>query len=268
MMKPALWAELALVTLASMAAVAAVPLVAGEWGWSWDALNHHVYLGLISESPRWHLDVMAASVQGWQYPYLYWPVYQLAQWRISGPTAGALWSALLAALVVPPVWLMSLRLLQGPAAQPEAHSANARVHLWPSWAQALFERCCATALALSSVVVLSAMGTTSNDPLAAVPLLWAIALMLQPLPSNRRAALAAALWAVAVAFKPTAVLAAPLLLVWWWAPGGTQALMRRGAVMAMGGTLGFALAYLPWGWQLWQQTGNPVYPFLPGWFGP
>jgi len=260
-MKGALWVELVLITLASMAAVAALPLTAGTWGWSADALNHHVYLGLISQSPRWHLDVMAASFQGWQYPYLYWPVYQLAQSPVHGATAGAIWSALLAALMVPPVWLMSLRLLHGPR-KPSTHAGHQ-----PIAVQAIFERCCATALALSSVIVLSALGTTANDPLATVPLLWAIASMMMPEPSHRRAALAAGLWGVSVAFKPTAVLAAPLLLVWWYTPGGWQPLLHRATAMAVGGTFGFGLAYLPWGWQLWRQTGNPVYPFLPGWFG-
>lgn len=262
-----LWIELLLITAACMVAVAAIPLSAGEWGWSWDALNHHVYLGLISQHPRWHLDVMAASVQGWQYPYLYWPVYQLAQWPIAGATAGAIWSAFLAALIVPPVWLMSLRLLHSLRVPSDASGAEPIVNRRLAAAQAIFERCSATLLALLSVVVLSAIGTTSNDPLAAVPLLWAIAMMMGPQPSHRRAALAAALWGVSVAFKPTAVLAAPLLLVWWYAPGGWRPLLRRAAGMALGGALGFGLAYLPWGWQLWQQTGNPIHPFLPGWFG-
>jgi hypothetical protein len=249
-MTRALWLELLVVTAVAAAAVAAIPLQAGVWGWSWDALNHHVYLGLISESPRWHLDVLAASSQGWQYPYLYWPVYRLAELPIDGATAGALWAALLVALMVPPVWLLSLRLLpqQG------------------SWFQAVFERSAATALALGSVVVLSALGTTANDPLAAVPLLWALAIMALPDTSDRRAAAAAALWGVSVAFKLTAVLAAPLLLVWWWRRTGWRAQLARGLAMALAAGLGFSLAHAPWGWQLWQQTGDPVYPFLSGWF--
>jgi hypothetical protein len=250
-MTRALWAELLVVTALAAAAVAAIPLQAGVWGWSWDALNHHIYLGLISESPRWHLDVLAASSQGLQYPYLYWPVYRLAELPIDGATAGALWGAFLVALMVPPVWLLSLRLL------PRQGSAI----------QAIFERSAATALALGSVVVLSALGTTANDPLAAVPLLWAVAIMAVPQASDRRAAAASALWGVAVAFKLSAVLAAPLLLVWWWRRLSLTPLLVRGLGMAAAGCLGFALAHAPWGWQLWQQTGNPIYPFLPGLFG-
>lgn len=250
-MTRAYWIELLLVTALAAAAVATVPLRTGVWGWSWDAVNHHIYLGLISESPRWHLDVEAANVQTWQYPYLYWPVYRLAQLPVDGATAGALWSAFLAVMVVPPVWLTSMRLLTSQE----------------SCSQAVFERVAATSLGLSSVVVLSSLRTTANDPLAAVPLLWAIALMCVPAPSDRRAAMAAALWGVSTAFKLSNAMAIPLLLVWWWQRPGWPLPAKRGAWLAGGATAGFALAYLPWGWQLWQQTGNPFYPFLQQWFG-
>lgn len=254
-MKRALWLELLTLTALCAALMAALPLRAGVWGWSWDALNHHVYLGLISESPRWDLDVTAASVQGWQYPYLYWPVYRLTLLPVHGAVAGALWAALLCALIVPPIWLTSLRLL------PQADSTM------PGAAQAVFERSAACALALMSVVVLSSLGTTANDPLAAVPLLWAVALMAAPAPSDQRAAAAAALWGVSTAFKLSNGLAIPLLLIWWWRGPGWPLPLRRFMGIAAGALAGFTLAYLPWGWQLWQHTGNPFYPFFQSIFG-
>ena len=66
--------ELLLLTLAAAVVAAAVPLCTGYMALSWDALNHHIYLGFIAENPRWHLDVLPASVQTYQFPYLYWPV--------------------------------------------------------------------------------------------------------------------------------------------------------------------------------------------------
>jgi hypothetical protein len=249
------WLELLAVTTLSAAVVAALPLQAGVWGWSWDALNHHVYLGLISETPRWDLDVTAASVQGWQYPYLYWPVYRLTLLPVHGAVAGALWAVFLCALLVPPIWLTSLRLL------PQADRTKAGV------AQAVFERSAACALALMSLVVLSSLGTTANDPLAAVPLLWAVALMAAPAPNDRRAAAAAALWGVSSAFKLSNALAIPLLLIWWWRNPGWPLPLRRGLGIAAGALSGFTLAYAPWGWQLWQHTGNPFYPFFQRVFG-
>ncbi len=245
------WLEAALVTLLAAMACACMPLYAGVWAFSWDALNHHVYLGLVAEQSRWHLDVRAANSQTYQYPYLYWPVYRLSMLEIDGAWAGALWSAALAALIVPPVWLASWHLLprQG------------------SHAQALFERVMAVALALCSIVVLAALNTTANDPLAAVPLLWAVALMCASQPTATRAALAAALLGVAIAFKLSHVLALPLLAVWWWQARSTAKPLRLVATLGGSCALGYAAAYAPWGWQLWRHMGNPFHPVLPSLFG-
>lgn len=249
-MTRALRLELFLITALAAALAAAVPLHAGKWSWSWDALNHHVYLGLIGEHARWDLDIAPASVQSYQYPYLYWPVYRLASLPISGATAGAIWGAFLAAMLVVPTWLVSLRLLRDEG----------------GW-QGVFERAMACALALSSVIVLAAINTTANDPLAAVPVLWAVAVMAVPAPSDRRAAAAAALWGMSAAFKLSAGLLLPLLAVWWWAPGPGRWWLRRGVAVAAGAIGGFVVTYAPWAWQLWAWAGNPFHPQFRGVFG-
>lgn len=252
-MTRALWIELLLITAAAAALAASVPLVAGQWSWSWDALNHHVYLGYIAEQARWHLDVVAASVQSWQYPYLYWPVYRLSMLEISGAAAGAIWSAGLAVLLTPPVWVLSWKLLRNAAVPP---------------LQAVFDRSMACALAGSSVLVMAAINTTANDPLAAVPLLWALALMAGPRESTSTAAWAAALWGVSAAFKLSHVLALPLLVFWWWSVERPHLSLRRGLAMAAAATAGFVIAYAPWGWQLWRLTGSAFHPLIPGSFEP
>ena len=244
-------AELALFTLAAALAAAALPLHAGYLGWSWDALNHHIYLGYVAESPRFDRDVIAASYQSYQYPYLYWPVYRLSLLDGGGAAAGALWAALQAGLLLPPVWLLSLRLL--PQRTPAA------------WGVA--ERAAACALAFMSAIVVGGLEMTSNDLLAAVPLLWAFAVMAAEPATDRRAAVAAALWGVSAAFKLSNALFLPLLVLWWLARRGVPS-VRRGLAVAAGARLGFGLAYAPWGWQLWQLTGNPFYPFLKAYFGP
>lgn len=244
--------ELVLLTIATAAAAAALPLDAGYWGWSWDALNHHVYLGLIAESPRHEQDVIAASYQSYQYPYLYWPVYRLSLFEGPGPAAGAIWAAAQAAVLLPPVWLISLRMLP------------VRDAPWIG----VVERVAACALAFMSTVVLVALETTANDLLAAVPLLWAFAVMATEPATDRRAAIAAGLWGVSSALKLSNAIFLPLLLWWWWwTPGRRLPTMRRGGLIALGATVGFVAFYAPWGWQLWQLTGNPVYPFLGSVFG-
>lgn len=244
--------ELLLLTSLAALAAAALPLMAGQWAWSWDALNHHVYLGLIAEHPRWHLDVMPASYQTYQYPFLYWPVYRLSLLDGSGAWIGAFWSAFQAACLMPPVWKLTLHLL------PEDGAVLGSV----------VERSLACLLAFMSMVVISSLQTTANDLLAAVPLLWALALWTHPSRNLARAACAAACLGVALAFKLSNALFLPLLLVWWWRPGDRLPVVwQRGCAHAVGATLGFGLAYAPWGWQLWGLTGNPFYPYLGHWFG-
>lgn len=245
-------AELLLLTIAAAAAAAALPLDAGYFGWSWDALNHHIYLGLMAESPRFDRDVIAASYQSYQYPYLYWPVYRMSLLDAPGGVVGAGWAALQAALLLPPVWLMSLRVLP---AREQALIATA-------------ERVTACALAFTSTIVVAGLETTASDLLAAVPLLWAFAVMAGEPSTDRRAFTAAVLWGVSAAFKLSNAIFLPLLLLWWWLAGCGQPSLRRGCLIAAGAIVGFGVMYAPWGWQLWKLTGNPFYPQFVPLFGP
>lgn len=243
--------ELLLFTLLAMAAAAALPLCNGQFAWSWDALNHHVYLGMFAEHPRWDLDVIPASNQSYQYPYLYWPVYRLSLLNAPGVVLGMIWAAVQAGLLMPPLWFISLRLL------PDQGSA---------WHGALW-RAAGCVMAWMSLILLVGLETTANDQLAAVPLLWAIAVGLRTPPSDRQAFLAAALWGVSSAFKLSNGLFVFWLLVWWWVPSRPHWPLRRGFALAMGANLGFGIAYAPWGVQLWRVTGNPFYPMLTSIFG-
>ena len=129
------------------------------------------------------------------------------------------------------------------------------------------ERLMACLLALSSVVVWIALETTASDLLAAVPLLWALAVASHPRRSDARAFWSAALFGLSVAAKLSNGLFLPLLVSWWWQPAGTgrsRLPLARGLALAAGAAGAFLLAYAPWGWQVWQVTGNPLHPFA-GW---
>jgi hypothetical protein len=250
-MKRAHLVELVALTLLAAAAATIVPLSTGYFAWSWDALNHHIYLGMTAESPRWQLDVIPASYQTYQYPYLYWPVYRLSLLDGSGAVVGAVWSAFQAAMLLPPLWWICYRLL------PDTGTAL----------QGRAERAAGCVLAFMSVIVLIGLETTANDLLASVPLLWAVAVSLKTPPTDRRAMVAAGLWGVSAAFKLSNGIFLPLLFLWWWVPSRPHWPWRRAVALAFGGALGFAVPYAPWGWQLWQVTGNPFYPFLGALFG-
>lgn len=249
--------ELALVVLAGWTAFMAIPVATGGIGISWDALNHQVYLGWIAAAPRFHLDVLAASYQTYQFPYLYWPLYQMTAAGASGVQAGVV-LATLHAISVPPVWLIARAVIPGVA---------------------LFDvamRCTAVLLAFVSGVVLSQFDSTSNDLLAAIPLLWAVAVVFptaaDQVPGRsrmRRVLLSGALSGVSVAFKlSNAPLVLAVALLWWLAARnarlGSLALAAGGAAAAAA----FALVYGFWGWQLWSHFGNPFFPFAHEWIAP
>lgn len=250
-MRSALLAEVLLLTLLATFGASALAWQVGQWGWSWDALNHHVYLGLTAEQPRWSLDVLAASTQVYQYPYLYWPVYKIAQMSGYGLAAAVTWSAVQAALLLPPVWLMAHRLID--------------TSEMPGW-EATLLRAAACLLAFLNGILLLGLGMTSNDLLAALPLLWAVGLQMGYKRSDRLAMLCAALWGASTAFKWSNGLMLPVLLFWWWQAERPHLPLRRGLAVAAGAVLGFGVVYLPWGLQLWEVRGNPFYPYFSGIF--
>ncbi len=244
-------AEWCLATLVAVAAATALPLSTGYMGWSWDALNHHIYLGLLAEQPRWDLDVLAASFQGYQFPYLYWPVYRISLLDLPGAWAGALWAAFQVSWLAPPVWLISHRLLPSDV----------------SGLQATALRLAGCALAGASTVVIASVETTANDLLASVPLLWAVAVGLGPNQHTRQAWACGALWGASVAFKLSNGLAIIWLALWAFQPSPTLPRWARPWRIAAGAALGFVLTYAPWGWQLWKAMGNPFHPLLGHLFG-
>ena len=250
--------EPALVVAACTLGFAVIPLMLGQIGLSWDALNHHIYLGWVADQARFDRDYLAASYQSYQYPYLYWPVYRLAASGADGVTAGVA-LALLHVLAVPAVWLLAKTCIPG-----------------QGWFE-LAMRSLAVAMAFISGLVLSLFDSTSNDLLAATPMIWAMAIALAPfsaqqpawLASGRAACLSGALGGVAIACKLSNVPLFVLLPLFWGLCRGT--LTRRARLIFFGlagSAAGFLVAYGDWGWQLWQHFGNPLYPFLDGWFAP
>lgn len=251
--------ELHFVVLAMWLLFISIPLNLGRLGLSWDALNHHIYLGWMADSSRLGWDYAAASNQSYQFPYLYWPAYKLAISGFSGMTAGII-LATLHLIVVPPVWMVSRTLI--PAR--DAYGAAMRI--------------AAVALAFMSAVPLRMLESTGNDLLAAAPFLWAVALAfrayaknradMMPV-ANRTAFIAGLLGGISVAFKlsngPLAILL-PLLFLF----GGGTWLHRafRVALCAFAIGLGFVVTYGYWGFQLWTQFGNPIYPFYQAAFEP
>lgn len=251
--------EGALVCLLAWACLLAIPLSLGELGLGWDTLNHHIYLGWTAEQPRFDRDFLGAGYQSFTSPYLYWPVYKMAMGGWSGRSAGVVLASL-HLVVVWPVWMLARTCMPGPTVFDFAM------------------RGMAVALALMSGVVLSVFGSTMNDLLAAAPLVWAVALALPPAtqPADlasgvaRGPLLLSGLCAgLSVALKlSNGPLVVFMPLLWVLCARAWQGRVLAASIGSFGTLAGFLLGYGPWGWLLWRQFGNPVFPFYDHWFAP
>lgn len=247
-----------IVFMGCLVALMSVPIALGRIGLSWDALNHHIYLGWVTDRPRFDRDYLAASYQSYQYPYLYWPVYKLAVLGASGVVAGVVLT-LLHLTVAPALWKLARACIPG-----------------REWFDVLM-RGLAVALALMGGVVLSMLDSTSNDLLAAIPLVWAIAVALEAVaapslrnPAYRKSVILSGLLAgLAIAFKLSSVPIAILLPVLWaWRGDGYVGRIQAVLLGGIATVVAFALAYGYWGWLLWTNFGNPFYPFFDAWMEP
>jgi hypothetical protein len=251
--------EAALVCLVAWGLMLLVPLSMGSLALGWDALNHHIYLGWTAEQHRFDRDFLGSGYQAFQAPYLNWPVYRMAVGGWSG-SAAALVLASLHVVAVAPVWMLARACIPGPAFFDAAM------------------RALAVTLAFLSALVQSALASTMNDVLGAAPLVWAVALAIEPIArgdqfapaTTRRFVLLSGVAAgLAVALKlsngPLAVLLPILWLLCARAWTGRLAAVVLGCA---GGLAGFLAGYGYWGWLLWRFYGNPLYPFQDHWFAP
>lgn len=250
--------EGALLCAAAWLLLLAMPLSLGALGLGSDALNHHLYLGWTAQQPRFDRDFLAAGYQSFQAPYLYWPAYRMAASGWSGAAAGAVLASLHVVMVWP-VWMLARACLPGATVYDVAM------------------RALAVALALLSSVVLSAFGSTITDVLGAIPLVWAVALAVEPVRDPRMAPalarryvmLSGLLAGMAVALKlGNGPLAVCMPGLWLLCARNLADRLRAIVLGSFGAVVGFLACYGPWGWVLWRNFGNPVYPFYDYWFAP
>lgn len=248
--------EAVAVCLVTWLSLLAIPVSLGGLGLGWDALNHHIYLGWTAEQHRFDLDFLGAGFQSFQSPYLYWPVYKMAASGWTGLSAGAVLASL-HIVVVWPVWMLARACVPG----------SSFFHL--------AMRVLAVALALASSVVLSAFGSSMNDVLAAAPLVWAVALVVGPIArgevagttARRNVALSGVCAGLAVGLKlSNGPLAACMPALWWLYARDLRSRVQTTSLGVLGASAGFFLGYGHWGWLLWKEFGNPVYPFHGQWF--
>ncbi|HET6838305.1 MAG TPA: glycosyltransferase 87 family protein [Bradyrhizobium sp.] len=220
----------------SLAAGAAYAWFAGE-DINWDWQNYHEYSAFALLNGRFSQDVAPAGIQTFLNPLAYLPAYLLRH------------------TIAAPFWGMMLGAL---------HGLNLALIYWFSrvalgrtagrWALAA-----SVAIAAFGPMTLSEVGTSFADILTAMPVIAGVGFVLLARPEHRRYHIIAGLLIGAAAgLKLTNAVffigAAASLI---FAPRPSRAL----SYFALGGAIGALATGGAWDWMLWQQFGNPVFPF-------
>src|SRR5690606_14062654 len=140
--------------------------------------------------------------------------------------------------------------------------------LWPE-GRSTVRTVIAGLICVLGAAVLPAIGTTSNDALVAAGMLFSLWWLLSS--SDRHAAWR--VWGVAglvagatAGLKLTGTVYCIGLAAAAVVAGPPRALPRRMSALALGGVLGVLLTAGPWAFRMWQEFGNPLFPYFNDWF--
>jgi hypothetical protein len=228
--------ELAAVILGSLLAGAAYACYVGE-DVNWDWRNYHEYSAFALITGRFDTDVAPAGIQSFFNPLAYLPAYLLRH-DVGAP----FWGILLGAfdgLGLALIWWIS-RLVLGRAASGWTLAAS-------------------VVIAASGPITLSEVGTSFADLLTALPVIAGLGLMLSADATHRtRYLVAGILIGGAVGLKLTN-------MVFFIGAGASLLFAARPLLalgcFAVGGAVGGLGTGGAWAWMLWEQFGNPVFPF-------
>jgi hypothetical protein len=228
--------EIWAVILGSLAMGAAYTFYTGE-DINWDWRNYHEYSAFAWIHGRLNQDVAPAGVQNFFNPLAYLPAYLLRH-SIGAPYWGMLLGALHGLNLALIYWFT--RIVLASAASGAMLAA-------------------AVIIAAFSPMTLSEVGTSFADILTALPVIAGLGLILSAeAPHRARYLVAAMLIGGAVGLKLTNMVflvGAGASLLFAARPLMAMSYFAIGAVAGLLGTGG------AWGWMLWQEFGNPVFPF-------
>jgi hypothetical protein len=245
------------------AVVLGSPLAFGVWSLlagqdtNWDLRNYHWYNGYALLNGRAELDAAPAGLQTYFSPLVDLLWYGLGQWlpgRGVGFIIGAVQSANFVLL-----YLLGLRLL--PVETPVERELAALL---------------VAVTGVCGAAVTTEIGTTMNDAVVSIGVLFSLLLVVRWWPTlmggPRRDAILRAMAAgltVGVAFSSKATMgtfAAGLAAGFLVAPCPMRRRMTLAGGYAAGVAVASAILLGPWLGHVWQQTGNPIFPYLNGFF--
>lgn len=234
--------------LVTAGALALLALFAQGQDANWDLRNYHLYTPFALMDGRFAQDVAAGQLQTWHNPALDFPF----AWMVRAGLPG---------------WLVSLWLAL-PAFVALALALRLMDRAWPEGRGAL-RTAMAGLVAVTGAAVMPTLGTTFNDAFVAAGMLAALWWVVDAqgrrgtwatwLPAGLLAGLAAGLKLTGalycVAFIAVALVAGP------W-----RGMPLRLLALGIGGVAGTLVAAGPWALYLWQEHGNPLFPYFNQWF--
>jgi hypothetical protein len=225
--------------------VCAIYAVAAGRDVNWDLLNYHYYNVHAWLTGR-RQDLAMGQLQTWFNPLLHLPIYLGIEYlppRIYASLIGAVQGLNLVL-----VWHLARRLWPAPGtlvtSGPLLVAATAGL----------------------GAGFLTQLGTSFGDALISIPIIGALCLTLTGGDARRGAPLtlvaAGMFGGVAVGLKPLAgIYALALGAAVATLPGPLSRRAQRLTQLFIGGVVGVAVSAGWWYWRLWQETGNPLFPY-------
>jgi hypothetical protein len=211
---------------------------------NWDFLNYHYYVAHAFWTDRLDKDFMPASIQSYLNPIAYLPIYWMIQ-------AG--WHSLVIGLVLAALHSVNLVLLLLIAEKALFNDVPYR-HLW-GFAAAI--------VGGLSPVFLSEVGSTFNDVTSTIGILLGLYLILRRVEFSAHVLLAGLAMGIAAGLKLTntifIVATVPSLVI---AYGAWSTRTRAVLWFGVGVLMGFALSEGYWGYRVYQEFGNPFFPYM------
>lgn len=208
---------------------------------NWDALNYHLYAPSLFQRPL-DQDFMGASVQSYLNPVSLLPFYGMV-------SAG--WSAVVVMLGLALMQSLNLVLLHVITGALLPRDLPGR------WAWSVV----GALLGGSAALFWIELGTSFNDVICSLPVLAALACYVKAPHAERTGWATGALMGVAIGLKLTALPWFAAMGLIWLLDGRIDRWLQA-ARFGFGGALGFLLVDGFWAFRLFQEFGNPFFPFF------
>jgi len=218
---------------------------------NWDLLNYHYYLPYEWLTGRLSRDYFAASAQGYLNPVGHLPFYAMVALG---------WHSVVASIALAAFHGLNIALLYRIAWTLFEHRPPRERHVLCFLA---------AALGAASAVFAATVGSSFLEPLLSVPMLAGLLLLLpgDAASAVRRGLFAGLLFGAAAALPYSNAIFALAALPLAFSAARNSGWTWRGALAyCCGGVLAMAALAGPWMVAVGRELGNPLFPFMNGWF--